>query len=114
MSCDWDIRCVDCATTLHFSDANHQDELMWALIKHRDAIAALAPLLVDADVELSSHYGRIDPVWFLAHAGHRLVPIDEYGALATACCEYVTCSCGSRRRCTLDLGHAGDHDATKR
>ena len=114
MSCDWNIRCVDCNETHYFGDANHQDELMWLIIKHGAAIAELAPLLVgEEDIKLMTPYGLIDAQWFAEHhpSSHTLVPIDEYGGLATQCIEYVACACGNTRRCVLDLNHAGDHCA---
>jgi hypothetical protein len=115
MSTDWNIKCLDCNVEHGFDNANHQDELMWTLIKHAGAIGALAPLLAEprADVEFRTYWGRLDAQWFAEHATHRLVPISEYGHLATQCQEYVTCECGSMRRCALDQAHEGAHDARK-
>ncbi len=109
MSCDWNIKCLDCDETLHFNDANHQDKLMTDIIRHRDAIVAIAPLLKSGDVELRTYYGQIDTDWFFKHRGHRLRPIDEYGALLGQCNERVTCSCGAQHRCKLDVEHEGAH-----
>lgn len=116
MSTDWNVHCVDCNDTLGFNDANHQDELMALLCKHGDAIAALADLMRDGrfDVKLETYYGAIDADWFATHKGHKLVPISEYGDLLTDCAEYVTCSCEARYRCTLERGHAGEHEHKKR
>lgn len=83
MSCDWDILCRTCDSRHGFSDANHCDDVMRHLIRHREAIAALAPLLRDApeSVEFKLYYGSIDAAWFAKHTGHDLVPIDEYGGV---------------------------------
>lgn len=112
MSTDWNVHCVTCNDTHYFSDANHQDALMAALCKHADAIAALAPIA--GHVEIQTLWGSVDTSWFVKHRGHKLVPIDEYGHLLTACAEYVTCGCGSMRRCTREHGHDGDHSTEKR
>jgi hypothetical protein len=115
MSTDWNVHCVDCKDTHTFDDANHQDTLMALLCKHADAIATIAPLLAaDGCIEFRTMWGRIDPAWFAQHKGHKLVPISEYGDLLTQCAEYVTCSCGSTRRCALDAGHEGGHTAERR
>ena len=81
MSCDWNVHCKTCGDTHRFDDANHAVELMRALVKHASAIALLAPLFNEGvyDVELRTPYGWIDVAWFAQHAGHALVPIDEYG-----------------------------------
>jgi hypothetical protein len=115
----WSIQCLDCGEAHTFLNANHRDAEMAALCRHAAAIAALAPLFEDPglgfwELELQTPEGRIDPRWFAEHAGHRLVPIDEYGHLLTQCPVYVDCAGGSPRRCTLDYGHAGDHDPTDR
>lgn len=110
MSRDWNIRCVDCDQTHHFNDASHRDELMSFLCAYAKQIAALP---MHPELRLATYYGDIDQEWFRTHAAHRLVPIDEYGGLLTQCTEWVSCSCGSNRRCTLDAGHAGQHTATK-
>ena len=110
MSTDWNVHCVDCNVTHTFSDANHQDGLMMKICQHADEIASLAELVDDgSDIELRTHWGRIDPRWFRTHMGHNLMPISEYGDLLDQCCEYVTCTCGSSRRCTNEVGHDGDH-----
>jgi hypothetical protein len=83
MSTDWNVHCRTCTDTHSFDDANHQEELMWLLIDHASAIAALAPLM-EADRNLvvqfkAGRYGGIDTKWFANHLGHDLVPISEYG-----------------------------------
>ena len=111
MSTDWNIRCVDCNSVHHFDDANHETELMFGLIKHAQAFAAMAPLLEGISwVWLRTQYGEVDTDWFAQHAAHRLVPHDEYGNDYGQCLENVTCGeCGDRRQCRLSGGHTGPH-----
>jgi len=117
MSTDWHVHCLDCKDTHEFRDANWCDDDMAVLCKHAAAIAALVPLLGETrllTVELMTMYGRIEAHWFAQHAGHRLVPINEYGDFIGQCAEYVDCACGSRRRCTLHHGHEGEHKPERR
>lgn len=118
MSTDWNVHCLDCKATLRFDDANHDDKVMAALCKHAGAIAALAPLIGELgplDVALEvPHRGAIDPGWFAAHLGHRLVPISEYGHILDQCAEYVACVCGGLRRCVLAFGHERPHTCEAR
>lgn len=114
MSCDWHVHCVDCNETHRFDDANHRDDLMRLLIKHADAIAAVAPLLADPEarerLEFKTYYGSIDADWFAKHRGHQLRAIDEYGRLDTQCHGYFRCgNCDHDHACRLDRGHEGDH-----
>jgi hypothetical protein len=116
MSTDWNIKCVDCDEIHHFDDANHQDDRMLLLIKHADAIAALAELSTELGDQLnfrlgySGCYGSIDPAWFRKHLGHNLMPIDEYGRMLDQCREHVYCGeCKTRHRCGLKLNHEGEH-----
>lgn len=111
MSTDWNVYCRTCDDVHSFSDANHMDRDMVALIRHAEDIAALAPLLADEHVghriefTLGS-YGTIDPAWFKAHLGHDLVPRDEYGRCLDQCSERWTCTfCKKAHWCTLKPGH---------
>ena len=52
MSCDWDIKCVDCDETHGFQDMNHDERLMLALVRHADAIAALHAVVSDRDASV--------------------------------------------------------------
>lgn len=54
---------------------------MHALIKHRDAIAAMAPLMAEASVSIETSFGYVDARWFANHAGHSLAVKDEYGGI---------------------------------
>lgn len=115
MSTYWHVHCLDCKDTNKFSNANHQEELMAALCKHADAIAGLAGLMSESlisNIDLTTSYGQVDVDWFAKHRGHRLCPINEYGALLNQCTEYVNCACGSRSRCRLAHAHEGAHSPT--
>jgi hypothetical protein len=117
MSTDWNVFCLDRGDTHYFGDANHQEDVMVLLCKHATAIGALAPLLdsVDFGLEFTTPWGRIDASWFARHATHRLAPISEYGDILDSCQERISCECGSNnRRCALDPGHAGEHQAVRR
>jgi hypothetical protein len=117
MSCDWNVYCVTCKSEHGFSDANHQEALMWKLCRNAKAIGGLAELVRDEsyDVAISTPYGTIEPSWFAAHADHELVPIDEYGKLATECGSYSFEECddcarrNGRRHCARPAGHEGAH-----
>jgi|SRR5262245_9707713 len=110
MSCDYHVFCVDCQSRHDFNDANHREGLMRHFVTHRDAIAAIAPLLAatNGDLELKTYYGHVDASWFVAHAGHELRVIDEYGKIDGNCPRRVNCAhCKTERWCTLSFGHEG-------
>lgn len=116
MSTNWYVHCLDCQDTHRFDGANHLDEEMATLCKHADAIAAIAPLIDEAgiSIDLRTSVGNINPDWFVRHKRHKLIPINEYGAVLGQCATRVDCGCGSRQRCTLNAGHDGPHDPTSR
>ena len=110
MSCDWDIKCVDCNEKHGFEDMNHDEPLMLVIIRHADAIAALHMLVSDRDaytVELAAGRGRrVNITFFKKHQGHNLRPVDEYGRLSGNCSERVDCpTCGASHPCKLPEGH---------
>lgn len=114
MGTAWHLHCIDCRETHKFDDdANHHEDMMWLLCKHATAIAALAPLVAEAqgEVEIKLPYrcgSAADPAWFARHAAHRLSPIDEYGRLSGQCYRPVMCTaCSHTRRCSLALDHEG-------
>ncbi len=108
MSTDWNVKCLDCNTEHHFNGANHQDELMAQLCKHANAIADIAPLLLNSDVTLETLWGQVDAAWFARHKGHTLAPINEYGDLLGQCAERIRCcEYGHVYRCKLASGHTG-------
>ena len=92
MSCSWDIVCVDCREYAGLDNTNHEDGLMRTLIKHRDAIAALAELAREArflDLVVNTHF--VAPQFFVEHAGHVLRPINEYGKFDVPCNQDFVC-----------------------
>ena len=117
MSCDWDVRCLDCQEDLGIDNANHAVELMRVIITHVKEIAAIDPFLKAADragyfIDFSFGSGSyIQTAWFVKHADHRLAPVNEYGQLDGECGAWVSCpECKHDEHCRLPKGHAGDHD----
>ena len=113
MSTDYDVRCKTCGSHHGFDNANHAHDLMRTLIRHREAIAALAPLMneVGSEVEFRIYcQSSIDPSWFADHAGHELAVFDEYGGEFGTCREYYSCDhCKARHFCDLPIGHTEPH-----
>lgn len=112
MSCDYFVFCRTCKERHSFNDANHQDKLMHALVRHASAIAALVPLMNEdptwGGIELRTSYGRLDPTWFAHHQEHELCVIDEYGKIDGACGRVFNCQwCSCRHYCVLATGHPG-------
>ena len=113
MSCDWDIKCVDCDEEHGFEDMNHNEDLMLALVRHADAIATFHEVIGDRDmpypgIGLTTKYRerQINTAFFKKHQGHRLRPVDEYGRLSGDCSARVACpSCGASHPCKLPDGH---------
>lgn len=89
MSCCWDVWCVDCATRLGVNDANHRVVEMRMLVKHAKTIEMLGAIqgeMLEKTLSYAPLYVElngitIEPIWFRVHAGHHLVPINEYGEL---------------------------------
>jgi len=76
----WDVCCKDCPAQACVGDATLG--FVRACISARDEIAQAHKLVEHMqayDVEVTSPHGRIDPAFFVEHASHALVPIDEYG-----------------------------------
>lgn len=116
MSCKWDIICVDCDETHGFQDMNHKEELMLAIVRHADAIAAFHEVMIDREMDynigLATKYPerQIYTDFFKKHQGHRLRPVDEYGRLSGDCSERIACpSCGAHHLCKLPDGHVEQH-----
>ncbi len=118
MSCDWDVRCLDCNTDHGFSDANHQSDLMLVVAKMGPTLAAMAPTIHAlreasvSGVELLLGYDRwrVDFDWFAIHGHHRLTAVDEYGRCHDECGDYFSCGeCKHQRKCRRAKGHAGGH-----
>ena len=111
MSCDWDVWCTTCDVGLGL-DWSHGEHACLALIEQRDELAHMASLnLLDIDVRVNGSH--IDIGWFARHAGHALVPRDEYGRLFGQCGLDFGCpTCKHSERCRRPKGHDGDHAAT--
>lgn len=112
MSCSWHIQCVVCDEQLHFDNSNHAEAAMHELIRmapHLKGMPRGLCVRLNGDNYLSED---IDYAWLGAHSGpgHQLIPIDEYGSLATQCHGRVSCSCcGHSGNCTRPLNHQGPH-----
>lgn len=117
MSTYWLVLCADCNVEHAGLRVNRREDLIWAITRHADAIAALVPLFEEqstwgtASLTVNSSDGALDPRWFAEHRGHKLVPINEYGQRADRCPENVRCpTCFQAvTRCTLAPGHGGPH-----
>lgn len=81
MSTDWDVYCRNCKSEHGFSDANHEEDLMFHLIKHSSVIASMISLVNNPryTITFRVYHGTIDPQWFADHLGHDLVVRSEYG-----------------------------------
>ena len=112
MSTDYDVRCKTC-NARHGLDDNRDPNVARALIVHRDAIAALVPLMQATDVEIRTwhrHGPSISPAWFAEHAGHELAVFDEYGGEYGTCREHYSCGhCKAHHYCDLPVGHTEPH-----
>lgn len=92
MSCSWDIVCLNCDERAGIENANHEDELMRVLIKHRRALAMVGEMAAELwslDLVANTHY--VTPLFFREHEGHELRPISEYGTFDTICGRDFVC-----------------------
>jgi hypothetical protein len=85
---------MDCKVEAGFDNANHQDELMRALIQNADALAGLGDLIqhervYSIDVQINTSW--IPLPFFVEHKDHALRAIDEYGCLDAPCTESFFC-----------------------
>ena len=89
MSCHWHIYCKTCKAQHEFTDGNHAERDMQVFVRHRSAIAGLAPLFREAQSAdgLRTYHGCLDPEWFEHHVGHELVPRNEYGQFCGEKCK---------------------------
>lgn len=111
MSCDWDIRCVDCGADAGIDNANHGDDLMRAIVACAPELKTAIEKLwrydrfLDIDLRISSHHVSLD--FLVQHGGHRLRPVDEYGRFDTPCGATFRCPrCGVDVACS-DREHPG-------
>ncbi len=120
MSCDWDVRCIDCSVNHGFDDANHQSELMVCLARLGPKLADMAVVIreieasslwMNATILLGVDRWRLDFAWFATHGAHRLVAVDEYGHCFDECGEDYSCeACQHRATCRRQKGHEGPHN----
>lgn len=85
MSCDWDIKCLDCGVEAGIC-ANHGDYAIKCLIeKGQAALTFLGKACPNAEISLmsfniySENGQNLACAWFAAHQNHELVPFNEYG-----------------------------------
>jgi len=112
MSTSYFIHCVTCRTTLEYEVSRFEMPLLRTLIRHRAAIAALAPLLEEAqgDIHLGDDRRGIRVSWFAEHQTHELVVMDEDDRIDGRCGDRYACHrCACRRFCNLPIGHDGEH-----
>lgn len=81
MSNHWHIRCATCNCRTEF-EYNHGEDLLSAILEHRQAfkgLEALArdPRVYDSTLQLHGHY--INFSWIAEHADHELAIVSEYG-----------------------------------
>lgn len=120
VSTNWDVWCEDCSDKLGMDNCTSEDSA-WLLARNADAIAvfseaqeALKEVRWDCEADLTRCGRIVDTAWFVRHRGHRLVPKNEYGRLATQCHAHVKCSaCGHTQHCKRGRGHDGEHSATR-
>ncbi len=110
MSCDFDIRCLDCCgpeDQTGFMDLNWGGDRLLTALKHR---AELEASKIFADPEmwwfLDEAYRLGSLVRFFAkHVGHRLVVVSEYGHIYAGTCHKGDTGKGF---CDLEEGHKND------
>lgn len=116
MSCNWDIRCVDCCEEASIADANHEVEIMHLLVQHAQELANLAGLVnavnvpknhvYDVSLYINNYYVPLE--FFAKHGTHHLRPVDEYGRFDTPCKKPFKCgSCNKDVTC-----EEREHDST--
>jgi hypothetical protein len=125
MSCDWDVRCLDCEVDAGFDDTNHAVDAMRALAKRGPELAALGAAFLALSKSLEGERGYFEPrmslrelsygwnldaAWWVKHGRHQLVAVDEYGRCDDACNERFDCkTCHHTEWCKRVKGHEGDH-----
>jgi hypothetical protein len=126
MSCDYDVRCLDCGSNAGFDDTNHAIKEMRALAKMGAGLAVLARGILAFEKALAddpalylepqfklrdlSHGWRLTPKWWAEHGDHHLVAVDEYGRCDDECAERFDCKeCGYSKWCRRTSGHDGQH-----
>lgn len=122
MSCDWNVKCLDCNEITDFSDANHATDLMLSLIKNAKGLAVVHDVISMICAETSYAYyegmrissHRIPTEFFAKHHDHKMVPINEYGECLDECAERYKCACcETTLKCCLPTGHEGAHSKVR-
>ncbi len=113
MSCDYDVRCLECDAWLGL-DMNRGGWACEALIARRGALALLATSIaevpdLDCDLAIYGHGFRAD--FFAEHQGpgHTLLVCDEYGRFSDECGEYVWEPHVCNFTCRRPKGHTDYH-----
>lgn len=111
MSCDYYVHCVTCRQTLDYPSPRYDRHIPHLLIQHARAIAAFAPLYTAAcgSLELTGDRGRLRCEWFVEHASHELVVMDENDQVDDRCGKPYDCDrcLRSYQHCNLPKGHEG-------
>lgn len=129
MSCDWDVRCLDCEDNAGFDDSNHDVEAMRTLAKRGFELATLGRAWLALEKSLEGERGYFEPrmklrdasygwsinaIWWVQHGHHRLVAVDEYGQCDDECSERFECkTCHHTEWCKRVKGHDGEHDKVR-
>lgn len=92
MSCDWDIKCVDCDVEAGIDNANHRMELMQSIVAHAKELHAFLKSAPELDCELHFDGYYVPAKFFAEHGDHRLRPVDEYGHFDTPCSGRFFCA----------------------
>lgn len=115
MSCDYDVICTQCNERLGLSDWNHCDVECRSFVANADRLADIAERMSGLDLELRHYRGDVDWKWFIAHRGHPMRVIDEYGRLDDSCDVRTTCEhCGHGFSCRGVEGHEGQHRVARK
>ena len=85
MSCDWDIRCMDCGEEAGIDNANHENVLMAELVQLADFLGEFGKNEVIYDATLTANFVHVPLEFFAQHKGHKLQAINEYGQLDVVC-----------------------------
>lgn len=120
MSHGWDIKCISCDTACgpftQYVTLEHAREA----IRNHYILTTIAmsgglqlqregPLELKVTVMSRSGETGLDLAWFALHTysgpPHKLVAVNDYGAIDGACNEFLHCRCGARHMCELPAGH---------
>lgn len=125
MSCGYDIHCLVCKygggdgtgyTVNTGLDWNHAGRELAAVLAQRDKLTDFGRLLSNPLINdvADRESGPTSPLirianFFIAHEGHELAVVDEYGRRWDRCGQFIVYDCGHKHPCVLQVGHEGDH-----